>query len=118
MKDPANVRRGRLNKSRSKSVEREWGRALGNQKRLTDARGIRQPDLRVGPWDIEIKSRIGYKNLVKLMDEAVGKAKKGQTPVLGLEIRQGNPHERLVIMRRDDWVSWNIGTTEDDAADQ
>ena len=118
MKDPENVRRGRLNKSRSKSVEREWGRALGNQKRLGDAHGIRHCDLRVGPWDIEIKSRIGYKNLVKLMDEAVGKAKKGQTPVLGLEIRQGNPHARLVIMRRDDWVAWNIGTTEDDAADQ
>ena len=116
-KDPENVRRGRLNKSRSKAVEREWAKALGTT-RLTDSRGTRQPDLRVGPWDIEIKSRIGYKNLVKLMDEAVGKAKKGQTPVLGLEIRQGNPHERLVIMRRDDWVAWNIGTTEDDAADQ
>jgi len=117
MKDPANVRRGRLNKSRSKAIEREWAKALGTT-RITDSRGTRQPDIRVGPWDVEVKSRKGHKNLVGLMDEAVAKAKKGQTPVLGLEIRQGNPHERLVIMRRSDWVAWNIGTTEDDAADQ
>ena len=117
MKDPANVRRGRLNKSRSKAIEREWAKALGTT-RITDSRGTRQPDIRVGPWDVEVKSRKGHKNLASLMAEAVAKAKKGQTPVLGLEIRQGNPHERLIVMRRSDWVAWNIGTTEDDAADQ
>ena len=108
MKDPENVRRGRLNKSRSKAVEREWSRAMGTT-RITDSRGARQPDLRVGPWDIEIKSRLGFKGLVSLMDEAVATARKGQTPVLGLEVRAGSPHTRLIVMTRDDWVAWNIG---------
>ena len=92
---------GRLNKSRSKAVEREWGRFYGVA-RLTDARGTRQPDLRVGNFDVEVKSRLGFKSLVALMDEAVAKATPGQIPVLGLEVRAGNPHTRLVILRRED----------------
>jgi len=92
---------GRLNKSRSKAVEREWAKALGTT-RLTDSRGTRQPDLRVGNFDVEVKSRLGFKSLVALMDEAVAKATPGQIPVLGLEVRAGNPHTRLVILRRED----------------
>ena len=101
MKNPANVRRGKLSKQRSKTYEREWAKALGTT-RLTDARGTRQPDLRVQNFDVEVKSRLGFKSLVALMDEAVAKAAPGQIPVLGLEVRAGNPHTRLVILRRED----------------
>ena len=50
---------GRLNKQRSTAIEREWSHASSTT-RITDSRGARQPDLRVGPWDVEIKSRIGF----------------------------------------------------------
>ena len=77
---------GRRSKKQGKNIEWKWAKAMGTE-RLTDAAGIRQPDLRIGPWDIEIKYRgRGLKGLVDLMDQAIAKAKAGQTPVLGLEL--------------------------------
>ncbi len=117
MADPQ--RTGRLNKSRSKDVEREWAKALGTT-RETDGRGTRQADIFLGPWDIEIKSRLGLKGIMKLMDEAIGKARANQTPVLGLEVRTdpGFPNARYVVMRREDWIAWNCHAVgESDSSD-
>ena len=107
MKDPDKVRMGRLNKSRSKSVEREWGKAF-NTRRL-DAiagSGSRQSDLRyTSPsgltYDIEVKQRL--RPSFTLYDEAVLKADKDSIPVLGLEIRQGNRNDRFCLLSRDDF---------------
>ena len=104
----------RKSQQKGKKIEWKWAKAMGTE-RLTDAAGIRQPDLRIGPWDIEIKYRgQGLKGLVDLMDQAIAKAKTGQTPVLGLELGSVFPsNARYVVMRREDWIVWNLGTPDE-----
>ena len=94
---------GRRNKTRSKVYEREWGAAFGTT-RVTDNRGVSQADLFVGDMDVEIKSRKGFKGLVKLMEETHKKARTGQFAVLGLELRDTHPNTRLVVMERQDFL--------------
>lgn len=104
-KDPARVRTGRLNKQRSKSIEREWAKAFGTT-RETDGRGTRQADIFLdGEMDLEIKSRLGHKGLVKLMEEAIGKARVGRWPVLGIDIRDpDHASHRYIVMERQDFI--------------
>src|SRR3989304_532945 len=95
---------GRQNKSRSKAIERDWAHALGTAR--IGPTGARGPDLRVGPWEIEVKSRL-HARLPSLIQEAIRKAAPGQTPVLALTLRNpGHPSDHYVVLRREDFVAW------------
>ena len=110
-KHEAAVKMGRLNKSRSKSVERYWAKRMGTRRLDAIAgSGTRQSDIRfissrLGDqvFDIEVKSRV--RPSISLYEEAVKKALDGTTPVLGLEVRtpQGHPNERYCIMSFEDF---------------
>lgn len=116
-----NVKRGRLNKSRSKNIEREWATTFGVRRLDAIAgAGSRQSDLRfeskkVGlVFDIEVKSRI--RPSINLYDEAVGKAEFGNVPVLGLEVRTpaGHPNKRYCVVSREDFIKITGAISEDD----
>ena len=109
-KNPENVRRGRLAKSRSKDYEREWAKRMGTRRLDAIAgSGTRQADIRyisesLGKvFDIEVKSRI--RRSLSLYEEAVEKAQFGMIPVLGLEVRTptGHPNLRYCVLSREDF---------------
>lgn len=116
-----NVKRGRLNKSRSKSIEREWGKRFGVRRLDAIAgAGARQSDLRfeskkIGMvFDIEVKSRI--RPSITLYEEAEKKAQFGSVPVLGLEIRTpaGKPNIRYCVLTREDFANIIGAVAEND----
>jgi hypothetical protein len=111
-KNEAAVRIGRLNKSRSKDVEREWAKRFGTRRLDAIAgAGTRQADIRFISekldvvFDIEIKSRI--RPSISLYEEAVAKAQQDMIPVLGLEVRTGagHPNPRYCILSREDFCT-------------
>jgi hypothetical protein len=115
------VKRGRLNKSRSKNIEREWAQTFGVRRLDAIAgAGSRQSDLRFESpkagfiFDIEVKSRI--RPSINLYEEAVGKAEFGNIPVLGLEVRTpaGYPNKRYCVLSRDDFVKITGAIGEED----
>jgi len=119
--DPANVKRGRLNKSRSKDIEREWAKRFGTRRLDAIAgAGKRQSDLRFESmksgliFDIEVKSRV--RPSIALYEEAVAKAEFGSVPVLGLEVRTpaGHPNLRYCILSREDFCNLTGAVAEDD----
>tara|TARA_R110002020_G_scaffold5103_7_gene21649 strand:- start:1536 stop:1958 length:423 start_codon:yes stop_codon:yes gene_type:complete len=121
VEEEQNVRRGRLNKSRSKNIEREWAKRFGTRRLDAIAgSGSRQSDLRfessrVGlVFDIEVKSRI--RPSIALYEEAVKKAEFGSVPVLGLEVRTpaGHANPRYVILSREDFCQIVGAVAEDD----
>jgi hypothetical protein len=121
LEENENVKRGRLNKSRSKSIERDWAQAFGVRRLDAIAgSGSRQSDLRfeskkVGlVFDIEVKSRI--RPSINLYEEAVGKSEVGNVPVLGLEVRTpaGYPNKRYCVVSRADFIKITGAVAEDE----
>jgi len=115
MKNPDNVARGRRSKQRSKTYEREWAAFFGTT-RLTDARGTRQPDLRVALADgrtlaLEVKSRIRA-DVAALVTEAIEKADDGELAALCLELRRPAKNIRLIAMERQTFLDLVRGLLE------
>ena len=97
------ARTGHLSKMRSKRIEREVAAVLGVKR--NPETGERKADIYFGRFDVEVKSRLaGHTALVQMMDEAKGKARPDQTPVLVLVVR-GQPNRELVVMELTDWCS-------------
>ena len=102
-------RTGRNSQQRGKAVELDWAHTLGTTR--IGPTGLTGPDLITGPWAVEVKSRLGFKALLALMDAAQSKATGlSLTPVLGLTVRagQGKPSRHLVVMERGDWVDYCV----------
>ena len=109
-----NQRTGRLNKQRSKQVERSWCRAFSSKdkeiRRLdaTAGAGKRMSDLRVEAHgkvlDIEVKQRL-RPTLGSLFEAAQEKKSDiADFAVLGLEVRKGAEYMKYCIMSRSDFV--------------
>ena len=115
MKDRSKISRN--NSVRGKDIERDWAHALGVQR--IGPTGETGPDMVTGAFAVEIKSRLGFKGLVALMDATLekGTAYPALTPVLGLTVRRGpgHPSRHLVVLERSDFIDWCVEEGDDDA---
>jgi hypothetical protein len=107
---------GRKNKRRGPSYERTVAKILGSKRNFED--GQHRADIYCGPFDVEVKSRLGFKGLVTLMDETKSKSRDGQVPVLALVVRGGGALRYFAVQELTDFADWNCAQgAEDDEVD-
>lgn len=101
---------GRKNKRRGPSYERTVAKVLGAKRNFED--GQHRADIYCGPFDVEVKSRLGFKGLAALVDETKSKCREGQVPVLALVVRGGTELRYFAVQELVDWAEWNASVKD------
>ncbi len=94
-----------------KRQEREIAAAVGGARLPNNGAG--QPDVRVGPYAIQVKARESLPAwLTGAVEQAARDADAGEIPVVVLsEVSQGRKARRLVVLDFDHWRETSLDPT-------